>query len=81
MLAKPTRGIGDILNRFDGKHLTCEYKYDGLRGQVHYNEGKIEIFSRNLENLTAAYVDIIHEINKNIEAIKLAELKSFILDC
>lgn len=41
MLAKPTRGIGDILNRFEGKHLTCEYKYDGLRGQVHYNEGKI----------------------------------------
>ncbi len=81
MLAKPTRGIADILNRFEGKQLTCEFKYDGLRGQVHYNEGNIEIFSRNLENLTAAYVDIIHEINKNIEAIKKADLKSFILDC
>ena len=23
MLAKPTRGIGDILNRFEGKKLTC----------------------------------------------------------
>lgn len=48
MLAKPTRGIGDILSRFENKRLTCEYKYDGLRGQVHYNEGKIQIFSRNL---------------------------------
>lgn len=69
MLAKPTRGIADILNRFDSKKMTCEFKYDGLRGQVHYNEGKIEIFSRNLENITEAYVDIIHEINKNMEAI------------
>ena len=81
MLAKPTRGIGDILTRFEGKKLTCEYKYDGLRGQIHYNEGKIEIFSRNLENITSAYVDIIHEINKKIEAINTASLKSFILDC
>lgn len=37
MLAKPTRGIADILNRFDSKKMTCEFKYDGLRGQVHYN--------------------------------------------
>lgn len=37
MLAKPTRGIADILNRFEGKKLTCQFKYDGLRGQVHYN--------------------------------------------
>lgn len=39
MLAKPTRGLQDILTRFDGKKFTCEYKYDGLRGQVHYNHG------------------------------------------
>jgi len=31
--------------------------------------------------MTAAYVDIIHEINKNIEGITTAGLKSFILDC
>ena len=52
MLAKPTRGIADILSRFEGKRLTCEYKYDGLRGQVHYFNGNIKIFSRNLEDLT-----------------------------
>jgi DNA ligase-1 len=59
MLAKPTRGLQDILTRFDGKKFTCEYKYDGLRGQVHYNQGAISIFSRNLENITEAYIDLV----------------------
>lgn len=67
MLAKPTRGITDILTRFEGKRLTCEYKYDGLRGQVHYFDGKIQIFSRNLENITEAYVDLVENIKKNME--------------
>ncbi len=59
MLAKPTRGIGEILNRFEGKKMTCEFKYDGLRGQVHFNKGDIQIFSRNLENITEAYCDLV----------------------
>lgn len=80
MLAKPTRGIGDILSRFEGKRLTSEFKYDGLRGQVHYNEGSIQIFSRNLENITEAYVDLVENIRKNM-AGKEKELSSFIIDC
>jgi DNA ligase-1 len=66
MLAKPTRGITDILGRFEGKRLTCEYKYDGLRGQVHYFDGNIQIFSRNLENITEAYIDLVESIKTNM---------------
>lgn len=80
MLAKPTRGIGDILSRFEGKRLTSEFKYDGLRGQVHFNEGDIKIFSRNLENITEAYVDLVENIRRNMEG-KEKELSSFIIDC
>ena len=66
MLAKPTRWIADILSRFEGKRLTCEYKYDGLRGQVHYFDGNIQIFSRNLENITEAYIDLVESIKTNM---------------
>lgn len=77
MLAKPTKEISSILDRFEGKEFTCEFKYDGLRGQIHYFDGKISIFSRNLENMTEAYPDITSEIEKTM---KDSTITNFIID-
>ena len=67
MLAKPTKGLSDILTRIDGKKFTSEYKYDGLRGQIHYDHGQISIFSRNLENITEAYCDLVENIKSSMK--------------
>lgn len=63
MLAKPTKAIGEVLDRFEGKEFTCEYKYDGERAQVHLlDNGEIAVFSRNSENMSAKYPDLVESI-------------------
>lgn len=46
MLAQPTKGVADVLDRFDGIKFTCEYKYDGERAQVGTQPYIIILFMR-----------------------------------
>lgn len=65
MLAKPTKSVSEILDRFQGEEFTCEYKYDGERAQVHLlNTGEVKIYSRNLEDMSQRYPDLISLMNE-----------------
>jgi DNA ligase-1 len=97
MLAKPTKSIGEVLDRFEGKDFTCEYKYDGERAQIHFvahdadeefiataapaagksDRGIANIFSRNSEDLSKKYPDILSRLPTWVKK----GTKSFVLDC
>ncbi|KAL9716264.1 ATP-dependent DNA ligase Cdc17 [Leucoagaricus gongylophorus] len=77
MLAKPTKAIGEVLDRFENQHFTCEYKYDGERAQVHMLEdGTVGVFSRNSEDMSKKYPDLVDQLPKCIKETA----KSFVLD-
>lgn len=97
MLAKPTKAITEVLDRFEGQTFTCEYKYDGERAQIHYvakdalqeisqaapdankqvGDGVASIFSRNSEDLSKKYPDILARLPTWVKG----NTKSFVLDC
>ncbi|QLG73425.1 hypothetical protein HG535_0E05090 [Zygotorulaspora mrakii] len=78
MLAKPTKAISEVLDRFQGHTFTSEYKYDGERAQVHLLEdGTMRIYSRNGENMTERYPEI--KITDFVSDLSVT--KSMILDC
>lgn len=96
MLARPTKSISEVLDRFEGKEFSCEYKYDGERAQIHFSahdsstkyateaplagkseKGVSNVFSRNSEDLSKKYPDILKQLPG---WIKLST-KSFVLDC
>lgn len=56
-----------------GKKVAVEPKYDGFRVQAHVFDGKVELFSRNLENTTSMFPDIA-------DALKRVKVKSAIFD-
>lgn len=82
MLAKPTTGVHVVLERFKDIEFTCEYKYDGFRGQIHFQRDKkvdgCKIFSRNLEDMTVAYPDVIKIVGEIIAADQ--NINDFIID-
>lgn len=75
MVGKPVRpalaerlpNADEVIKRVGG-NFAAEPKFDGFRVQVHKQGDNVEIFSRNLEDMTHAFPDLVAGIKREIKA-------------
>src|SRR5712691_3194764 len=48
--------------------VDAEYKYDGLRTQIHKDGHLVTIFSRNMDNMTQMFPEIVEGTRKQVQA-------------
>ncbi|MGH9856973.1 MAG: ATP-dependent DNA ligase, partial [Acidobacteriota bacterium] len=52
----------------EGLGIHATYKYDGFRVQIHKHGDKVEMFSRNLEDMTHMFPELIEATRKQVKA-------------
>jgi DNA ligase-1 len=58
MLASPVETAAEAFERMGAEKVWTEEKYDGVRCQLHHAEGRVELFSRDLKETTAAFPEL-----------------------
>ena len=51
--------------------VNVQYKYDGFRTQIHKDGLQVSIFSRNLENMSHMFPEIIEGTRKQVQAVSV----------
>ncbi|MCS7135086.1 MAG: ATP-dependent DNA ligase [Candidatus Aenigmarchaeota archaeon] len=68
MLGEKAESIKEVVEKF-GK-VAAEYKYDGMRAQIHKDDEKIWIFTRRLEDVTKQFPDLVELCRKHLKPKK-----------
>jgi len=65
--------VDDIDEGFEkcGKPAEFEFKYDGMRMQIHKNDNKIKIFTRRLEDVTNQFPEVVESVKKYVKVNKV----------
>jgi DNA ligase 1 len=67
MLAQRLSEPGEILEKLGGS-CAAEYKYDGIRVQVHHTaDGELELFTRRLERISTQFPDLVEQLRSALK--------------
>jgi len=67
MLAKKVETIEEGFEEV-GEPAAIDYKYDGMRAQIHVEDGEVTVFTRRLEDVTEQFPDAVEAVEENIES-------------
>lgn len=67
MLAKKST-VDDVFDDIKGENndVAVQYKYDGARLQIHKNGDNIKLYTRNSENKTEAFPEVVEQVKEKI---------------
>ncbi|MEM5777518.1 MAG: ATP-dependent DNA ligase [Candidatus Aenigmatarchaeota archaeon] len=68
MLGEKAESIKEVIDEFG--QVAAEYKYDGMRAQIHKDGEKIWIFTRRLEDVTKQFPDLVELCKKCLKPKK-----------
>ena len=74
MLAKPLDSVDGLT---DPENWWVEDKYDGFRSQVHAENGRVQIFTRGMEEVTEAFPEIVDTPSRARKARQLSTGRSW----
>lgn len=66
MLCQKVAGVEEGFETV-GTPAQIEYKYDGFRMQIHKVKGKVTIYTRRLENVTAQFPEVVATVLKHVK--------------
>jgi DNA ligase-1 len=67
MLAKKVESIEEGFEEV-GRPAGIDFKYDGVRAQIHVSDGELKVFTRRLEDITEQFPDVVEAVDQNIDA-------------
>lgn len=67
MLAKKVESIEEGFEEV-GKPAAIDYKYDGVRAQIHVKDGEVKVFTRRLEDITEQFPDVVEAVEEHVDA-------------
>jgi DNA ligase-1 len=76
-LAAGLAGAADVAS---GGRVRCEYKYDGVRIQIHVDGDEVRLFTRRLEDVTDQFPDVVRAVESGVsgrEAVLDGELVGY----
>lgn len=69
LLGEKSPGLKDALDSFE--KCAVEFKYDGMRTQIHVKGDRVWLFTRRLEDVTDAFPDIVEMVKECVKSDEL----------
>lgn len=66
MLAEKAESLEEVLKKY--KKIAIEWKFDGMRAQIHKKGDKVWVYTRRLEDVTHQFPDLVKMMKESVKA-------------